>query len=135
MSKPVRNVFGIVALVVSGFFLNGANILAFINEPLWPIKTVIIAVFAVPAVLFLLLGAWCRGFDKFRRDLGIILLATAGYVCFTILLFFCMLKSPEILRQMPPDFFHMFGDILSGVLCVSLYVLLGLGLLLVPRKA
>jgi hypothetical protein len=33
------------------------NILAFVNQPPWHIKAVIIAVFSIPAVVFLLLGA------------------------------------------------------------------------------
>jgi hypothetical protein len=134
VSKPVKNIFGIVALVLSGFFLNGVNILAFVNQPIWPVKAIIIGAFIVPAIFFLLLSSWCRGRGKFRRDLAIVLLATAGYGAFVILSFFCMLKSPDVLKQMPPDFFHQFGDVLSGALCFSLYLLLGVGLLLLPRK-
>lgn len=78
MPKAVRNVFGIIALVLSGFFFYTLNILAFINQPAWPVKFVIIAVFAIPAVVFLLIGISCRGFDKLRRDLGIVLLSAAG---------------------------------------------------------
>ena len=48
MSKAVRKVFGIIALVISGFFFFEVNLMAFVNQPVWPIKTVIIAVFGIP---------------------------------------------------------------------------------------
>jgi len=118
-----------------GIGRSACDFLAFVNQPLWPIKTVILAVFAIPAILLLLLGGWCRGVDKFRRDLGTVLLATAGYGAFTILSLFWMLRSPDVLKQMPPDFFRQFDDILSGVLCFILYLLLGVGLLFMPIKA
>jgi hypothetical protein len=34
------------------------DILAFVNQPPWHIKPVIIAVFSIPAAVFLLLGAF-----------------------------------------------------------------------------
>jgi hypothetical protein len=41
---------------LSAFFFYVANILAFVSQPPWHIKAVIIAVFSIPAVVFLLLG-------------------------------------------------------------------------------
>src|SRR5260370_29433130 len=98
-----------------GIGRSARDFLAFVNQPLWPIKTVILAVFARPAILLLLLGAWCRGVDKFRRDLGTVLLATAGYGAFTIRSLFCMLRPPELLKQIPPDSYRQFADIRSAV--------------------
>jgi hypothetical protein len=43
------------------------NILAFVSQPPRHIKTVIIAVFSIPAVVFLLLGAFFRGFSRTPR--------------------------------------------------------------------
>jgi hypothetical protein len=126
MSKGVRNVFGIIALVFSGFFLYGVNLVAFINQPAWPIKTIVIAVFGIPAIVFLLIGVFCHGFNKFRRDLGIVLLSAAGMTALVILSFICMLAPPDMLR--------MFSAVLSGVVCLSLYIVLGLGLLFTLRK-
>ena len=130
----IRNVLSIVALVISGFFLYGSNLIAFINQPVWPVKTVIFAVFVTPALVFLLVGFFCRGFNNVRRDLGIVLLSAAGTAAFVVISFVCMWKSPDLAKQLPPNFFQLFGDFFSGVLCFSLYVALGLALLLTSRK-
>jgi hypothetical protein len=61
-----KNIFGISTLVLSAFFFYVVNILAFVNQPPWHIKAVIIAVFSIPAVVFLLLGAFFRGFSQAR---------------------------------------------------------------------
>ncbi len=134
MSKVVRNVFGIIALVISGFFFYGVNLVAFVNQPVWPIKTVIIAVFGIPAIVFFLIGVFCRGFDKFQCDLGIVLLSAAAMSALVILSFICMLASPDIVKSLPPDSTKMFGAVLSGFLCLVLYLLAGLGLVLTSQK-
>ena len=134
MSKPVRNVFGIIALVISGYFFGAVDMLAFINQPVWPIKTIVIVVFGVPAIVFLLIGALCRGFDKVRRDLGIVLLSVAGMTALTIVSFICMLATPDIAKSLPPDSPKMFSTVFSGFSCLALYVLAGLGLVLTSQK-
>jgi hypothetical protein len=63
---------------LSAFFFYVVNILAFVNQPAWHIKAVIIAVFSIPAVVFLLLGAFFRGFSHTRRDTGIVLLSASA---------------------------------------------------------
>ena len=133
MSRAVRNVFGIVALVISGYFFGAVNMLAFINQPAWPIKTIIVVIFAVPAIVFLLVGVLCRGFDKIRRDLGIVLLSVAGMTALSILSLVCMLATPDIAKSLPPDFTKMFGAVFSGFACLAIYIVVGMGLLLTSR--
>ncbi len=134
MSRAVRNVSGIIAWAFSGFFLYALNLLAFINQPAWPVKVIIIAMFAVPAIVFLIIAAFCRGFDKVRRDLGIVLLSAAGMSGLLILFFVCMMASPDIAKFFPPDGIQMFSAVLSGFACLALYLLVGLGLVLTRRK-
>jgi hypothetical protein len=50
-----------------------------------------------------------------------------------ILSFFCVWASPDIARFFSAETFHFFSDIVSGILCFSLYVLIGFGLLFMPR--
>jgi hypothetical protein len=63
---------------LSAFFFYVVNNLAFVNQPPWHIKAVIIAVFSIPAVVFLLLGAFFRGFSHAQRDTGIVLLSASA---------------------------------------------------------
>ena len=74
------------------------NNLAFVNQPPWHIKAVIIAVFSFPAVVFLLLGAFLRGFSHTRRDTGIVLLSASALSALAMLSFFCVWASPGMTR-------------------------------------
>jgi hypothetical protein len=73
---------------LSAFFFYVVNILAFVNQPPWHIKAVIIAVFSIPAVVFLLLGAFFKGFSHTRRDTGIVLLNASALSAPAMLSFF-----------------------------------------------
>ncbi len=134
MPKTVRNVFGIVALVISGFFFYAVAMMAFINQPAWPIKTVVVLVFVIPAVIFLLIGVWCHGFDKFERDLGIVLLAASANTLLVIFSFVSMLASPDVGKLLSPDSVQMFSAIWSGAFCLILYIVVGLALLLFLKR-
>jgi hypothetical protein len=83
---------------LSAFFFYVVNILAFVNQPPWHIKAVIIAVFSIPAVVFLLLGAFFRGFSHTRRDVGIVLLSASALSALAMLSFFCVWASPDMAR-------------------------------------
>ena len=73
---------------MSAFFFYVVNILAFVNQPPWHIKAVIIAIFSIPAFVFLLLGAFIRGFSHARRDTGIVLLSASALSALVMLSFF-----------------------------------------------
>lgn len=133
-TKIVRTVFGIVALVVSGFFFYAVAILAFVNQPIWPIKTIIIAVFSTPAVVFLLIGVWLHGFSKFRLDFGIVLLAAAGNMALGIFSYILLLATPEFAKQLPPDGRQMFSAVWSGGSCLIAYVAIGIALILLRKR-
>jgi len=111
------------------------NILALVNQPPWHIKAVIIAIFSIPAFVFLLLGPFIRGFSHARRDTGIVLLSAAALSAFVMLSFFCAWASLDMARYFSAETFHFFSDTGSGVLCLSLYVLIRFGLLFMPRQS
>jgi hypothetical protein len=122
-----KNIFGISTLALSAFFFYVVNILAFVNQPPWHIKAVIIAVFSIPAFVFLLLGAFIRGFSHARRDTGIVLLSASALSALAMLSFFCAWASPDMARHFSADTFHFFSDTVFGIVCLSLYVLIGFG--------
>ena len=102
------------------FFFYVVNILAFFNEPPWKIKAVIIAIFSIPAFVFLPLGAFIRGFSHARRDTGIVLLSASTPSALVILSFFCVWASPDMARYFSAGTFRFFSDTGSGILCLSL---------------
>jgi hypothetical protein len=111
------------------------NILAFVNQPAWHIKAVIIASFSIPAVVFLLLGAFFRVFSNTRRDTGIVLLSASALSALAMLSFFCSWASPDIARYFFAGTFRFFSDTVSGIVCLSLYVLIGFALLFIPHQS
>ena len=134
MPGKVRNVSGIICWVIAGFFLYNVGILSFINQPLWPVKLAILGAFLVPVVVFLLLAAWCRGFSRMGRELGIVLLSAGGVTLFGVLMFVALYASPETAKQMPPNTREMFSAIWFGGGCLTLYLVLGLVLVLCRRE-
>jgi len=134
MPTTARNVFGIILLVISGFNFYTLALLSFINKPLWPIKTVVLSVFAIPAIGFLLVGVWCHGFAKFRRDFGIVLLSAAGITAMVIFSYASMLATPDYAKLLPPETRQMFSAVWTGGIWVVLYLLVGLALILFGKS-
>jgi hypothetical protein len=110
------------------------NNLAFVNQPPWHIKAIIIAVFSIPAVVFLLLGAFFRGFSHTQRDTGIVLLSASALSALAMLWFFCAWASADIARYFSADTFRFFSDTVPRIVCLGLYVLIGFGLLFIPHQ-
>ncbi len=132
MPGRARNVFGVICWVIAGFFSYTVCLLAFINQPLWPVKLTAMGIFLVPLVLFLLIAAWCRGFRQMGRELGIVLLSASGLSLMVVLTVVCIYASPETAKRMPPNGREMFSAIWSGVGCLVFYI--GFGLILVLRR-
>jgi hypothetical protein len=134
MPGRVRSVFGIVCWVIAGLFLQDLALLSFINQPLWPMKLTILGVFLALVVPFLLIAGWCRGFSRLGRELGIVLLSVAGTSLLVILMFVCILASPEMVKSMPPNMREMVSAIWFGAGCVTFFVVFGLILALRRRS-
>jgi hypothetical protein len=113
---------------LSAFLFYAANILAFVNQPPWHIKAAIIAVLSIPAAVFLLLGAFFGGFSH-TQPIQAFLLSSSPLSALATLSFLCVWASPDMARYFSADTFHFFSDTVSGIVCLSLYVLIGFGLL------
>ena len=101
---------------------------------MWPEKSIILGIFTVPAALFLALGTWCRGPSTLQRDLGIVFLSVGGMGAFVILVFVCMLNTPDAAKGLPPDFLVQFGAFKTGFGFLATYIVLGALLLFFGSK-
>ena len=135
MPGRVRNVFGIICWVIAGLFLQDLCLLSFVNQPLWPMKLTTLGIFLALVVPFLLIAAWCRGFSRLGRELGIVLLSVAGISLLCILTMVCAFASPEMAKSMPPNFREMFNAIWFGAACLTFYFVFGLILVLGRRSS
>jgi hypothetical protein len=135
MPNTARNVFGIILLVISGFNFYAVALLSFIHKPLWPIKMIVVSLFAIPAVGFLLVGVWCHGFAKFRRDFGIVLLSAAGVTAMAVFSYAAMLATPGYAKLVSPEERQVFSAVWTGGIWLALYVVVGLALILRRKSA
>jgi len=96
-------------------------------------KVTIMAIFSVPALVFLFLGLWRRPVGTRRRAAGITLLSTAGWMVFLAYYLWSMMTSPEMAKFMKPETRAAFSDYLWGGCWMALYALVGGGLLWFSR--
>jgi hypothetical protein len=111
------------------------NNLAFVNQPPWHIKAVIIAVFSIPAVVFLLLGAFCRGFSHTRCDTGIVLLSASALSALATLSFFCVSASPDMASIFPQTYFISLATLYLALFASAFMSSLDLAYYSFPTKA
>jgi hypothetical protein len=141
----VRKIISIIFYVIAGFFLYAVNGLAFINiaviktatpPPAW-IKLLVIGIFAVPALISLLIGLGITGFQQWKRDVGIVFVSAGGVTSFVAVTMACLFMSPESKRYLPPeapDMSQFFGDLSVGILCIVMSIVLGALLIITSRQ-
>ena len=132
----VRKTLSIAFYVIDGFFLYAVNALAFVNvaavktatpPPVWT-KLVVIGFFAVPALISLLIGLAITRFQRWKRDVGIVLISAAGVTSFIAVTMACLFISPESKRYIPPDtpdVSRFFGDLTVGIVFIISSAVLG----------
>jgi len=141
----VRKIFSIVCYVIAGFFLYGANGLAFVNvgaiktatsPPVW-MKLVLVGIFAVPGLISLLIGLAITRFQQWKRDVGIVLVSAGGVTSFIAVTMVCFFVSPDWKRYFPPDAPDMsefFGDLTTGIVCIITTTVLGMLLIITSKR-
>jgi len=111
----MRKVAGILFHIIGGFFVYMVCLLAFINQP--PLaKWGMVAGFSLPALFFLCLGLAMNRFQRWRRDVGVVLLSGSGLTFFIVFTFACLLMTEEFKQMMQPDSLDFFSAYASGAL-------------------
>ncbi len=123
----VRKIIGIVCYCIGGFFLSAVSMISFFTDqsrhvPI-SIKLLIMGIFLVPALIFIGVGIFLRRAEKWKRDVGVILLSTSAYQIFLIVTMACLFSSQEIMKFFPDKkAFSFFGDYFMGVVCLLIFV-------------
>lgn len=129
----MRKVAGIMFHIIGGFFVYMVCLLAFINQP--PLaKWGMVAGFSLPALFFLCLGLAMNRFQRWRRDVGVVLLSGSGLTFFIVFTFACLLMTDEFKTMMQPDSLDFFSAYASGVLFMLGVAALGVILLKTEKK-
>ena len=126
-------VFGIILLVVAGFFFYMVSLLTFINEPSAAKKWGIVFGFSIPAVLPLFGGLALGGFRNWRRKTGIVLLSGAGATGLVVCAFVSICMDERYRGMVKPNTLRFFSDYSTGGAVTVALAVLGL-LLILTRK-
>ncbi len=138
-----RKVISIIFYVIAGFLLYIVGLLAFLNmsalpsagePPAWA-KFAIVGGFSVPAIIALVIGLGISRFQHWKRDVGIVMVSGAGTTAFVVFGVACTLLSPESKEFLPRDKLELFSDIVTGVICMALIVVLGVALIMISKKS
>lgn len=113
----MRKVSAIILYIVAGFFVYAAGLLAFVDQPPAS-KWGMIAVFSLPALVCLCAGLAINRFNRWKRDVGVVLLSGAGLTAFIALTFVCFLLTEEFKEMIQPESLRFFSAYVSGVLFI-----------------
>ncbi|MGC2423431.1 MAG: hypothetical protein WA666_03640 [Nitrospirota bacterium] len=95
--KKVFKVIGIILYVMAGFFIMIVSLFAFSNMPTETMKAKfgIMGIFAIPAVLLMIIGVAFNRFKKWKTAVGTVLISATGMVIFTVITFVCIRLDPN----------------------------------------
>ncbi|WP_018247527.1 hypothetical protein [Orenia marismortui] len=130
----LRKIFGIAFYIMAGFFLYSVELLAFLNEPMYPIKLILLGVLGVLTVVFTVIAILIYRSGKWRKNLGILLVSASGFCVFVIFSFFCFLLTPEFRESIPDGQLTLFSNYGSGFLFVGVIILVGVMLIKIDNK-
>ncbi|MCP3942849.1 MAG: hypothetical protein GY710_15370 [Desulfobacteraceae bacterium] len=96
-------------------------------------KFIILGGFSLPAIIFLIIGAAISRFQNWKSSMGIVLLSGVAFNLFVIIVFICILLTPEVDKLFPDNNLASFDDYFSGCSVMLVLAVLG-GFLLKSRS-
>lgn len=128
----LRRIVSIILYLIAGLFLTGEALVAFVRAEPDASKAQMLAFMAPFVLVPLALGAWASPGGRLR-ELGIVLIAAAGWSILTILCFFYLAVRPDTRDLLPADTMEVFGDRLAGGLNLAAILAIGLALFFSSR--
>lgn len=127
----MRKVLSVLCHIVAGFLFNVVSMLAFINALPATAKFLMLAGFSLLALAALAIGLAVTGLRDWKRDAGIVLLATSAWSVFMVVTMACLLMSEDFTKLVPGSASAPMDDYLTGGLFIV--VLAAVGWLLFKR--
>ena len=129
-----RKAASIICFIVSGFFLYSVCLLAFINDSQHGIKYIVLAGFAVPALIAFGVGMGLRRFEDSMRCAGIVLLSGCGFTLFLVFTIVCFQLSPEFKEFFPDETLDFFSDHVTGLGAAISGALIGVLMIIISQR-
>ena len=120
-----RKILSNIFLFISGFFLYGSLLTAFVQAPSFGMKLIAMGVFMIPMLFSLSTGLALRSFNQWQKVCGITFISASIFSAFGFLTFICILYSPEIKSVLDLRSLTFFSDIVSGFSFFLLVLLSG----------
>ncbi len=139
--KSARQILSICCYVVTGFLLSSNALVAFTSAPNGgtnPVvntmaKWTVLALLLGPPLVFLLIGCSLSLDGKWKRDIGIVLTASAAGGCLMITTLMLLYMDSEFQKTLPPEKVWSFGDYTTGIIWLASEGALGVLLLFVAQ--
>ena len=125
----IRNILGILFLIVSGFFVYMVSLMAFFEFPdVGGAKFLILGGICIPLLIFHLIGlAFYRG-ANWKISTGITFFVGAAFNILVVISILSIKYSPEIAEVVDTSGLSAFSDYLSGFVVMALFIGLGIAL-------
>ncbi|MET0320709.1 MAG: hypothetical protein ABW069_08320 [Duganella sp.] len=120
----MRKACGIFFLAIAGLFLNTLCIFGSIDID-GRSRAAMLVVFAVPALVTMLIGITCMGWRRWRHDTGVLFLAVAAFAAFTFVSMTCFLMDESFRAMMGDVPTDVFGITVTGCVYVAIFGALG----------
>lgn len=127
-----RRIISILLYAIAGLFLTSEALVAFVRAEPDASKAQMLAFMAPFFLVPLALGAWASPGARLR-ELGIVLIAAAGWSILSILCLFYVAVRPDTRDLLPADTMEVFGDRLAGALNLAAILAIGLALVFSNR--
>ena len=127
----LQKIFSTFFYILAGFFLYLASIFAFIkfDPEIFYRKIVVFIIFLAFWIILLSLGLFMDSFKNWQRDTGIVILSSAGFTLFAILMIACVLLSPALVPYLKMQNVHISVDYVYGVTSMIIFTMVGLYLI------
>jgi len=132
----MKKIVSILLRVLAGFFFYMVALLAFFSAPDIDSqgKLAITVIYFVPAILLLIVALALKGFQQWKRDSGIVLLASSAFAVFIVVMMYFMSMSEAVREIDKQQAFTYFQDYVTGGMINLAYILVGVLFLIIEPK-
>ncbi|MFC1539363.1 hypothetical protein ACFL6H_08060, partial [Candidatus Latescibacterota bacterium] len=129
----ILKVISIVCYILAGVSVYSVSFMAFLFGLPSIINIAFWGVFCVPGLICLIIGLAIRGFQDWKRDIGIVLLSGVGATLFLLFVAILVYISPESKELFPNINFTFSINYVTGFCCILILSAIGTVLIIISK--
>lgn len=130
----MRKALGLAFYILAGCFVYVVCLLAFVTQTTMA-KWEVVAGCSLFTLFFLCIGLSVNRFQRWKRDVGVVLLSGAGVTAFIVFSSVCFLTTEEFKKIIQPSSLEFFDAYVSGFIFMLSVVALGILFLKTEKKS